>query len=292
MEFFPPNQVPIISDEQPPSGTGNVPVSLSELSFRISDPDGDLMDYTVTTEPNIGSGSGNNKNNGVYTVLISGLDRDKSYKWTVEVTDGKSIVEKVFSFVTESRPFNPFDEGWQYSKKITIDHTKVAGDLTNFPVLISVVDPDLRDKAQDDGDDILFMDSSGIANKLYHEIEQFEGSSGELVAWVNIPVLSSSADTIFYMYYGNPDCSNQEKVAETWNSNYIHVWHLGDDLTDSKGNSNGNNHGTSIVTGKIGNGRDLEKDDSDYIDFGDMAQPGDGALGTITFESWIKPESL
>jgi len=51
----------------------------------------------------------------------------------------------------------------------------VYRDLTDFPVLISVVDQGLRDHAQDDGDDIIFMDNDGIANQLGHEIEYFDG---------------------------------------------------------------------------------------------------------------------
>ncbi|MFX0206442.1 MAG: LamG-like jellyroll fold domain-containing protein [Candidatus Hodarchaeota archaeon] len=46
----------------------------------------------------------------------------------------------------------------RYRKKITLDHTKVSGNLTNFPVLIDLYDSDLHDseKVQSDGDDIMF----------------------------------------------------------------------------------------------------------------------------------------
>jgi hypothetical protein len=40
--------------------------------------------------------------------------------------------------------FDPFMEGWTCRKQITIDHTKVAGDLTDFPVLISITDASLQ----------------------------------------------------------------------------------------------------------------------------------------------------
>jgi hypothetical protein len=188
--------------------------------------------------------------------------------------------------------FNPFKEGWKYRKQITIDHTKVAGNLASFPVLVSTIDSDLRDKAQVDGDDILFMDDKGEANQLFHEIEYFDSFSGELVAWVNIPILSSAIDVVFYMYYGNPDCIGQEFPELVWDSNYIHVWHLGDNLEDSVGYNDGIDHGTSIVTGKIGESRNFEKNERDYISFGDMAQPGDGSLTTMTWEAWVKPETI
>jgi len=297
IDFYPPNNDPVISDENPPSGTENIPVSLSELSFRISDLDGDLMDYTVTTEPNIGSGNGNNQNDGVYTVQISGLEGDKSYSWTVSVTDGKSVVEKEFSFFTESIPFDPFDEGWHYRKMITIDHTKVAGGLSYFPVLISVTDVDLRDKAQDDGDDILFMDGVGVAYKLCHEIESFDGSSGKLVAWVRIPNLDNNIDTVFYMYYGNPSCSSQQFPEKVWDSNYIAVYHMdGSDYADVD-DSTSNNHDVVGVQGdpvyqhigKVGFCVDFDDNSLNVADSNDLSfTDGSGNDKPMTIETWVK----
>ena len=75
-----------------------------------------------------------------------------------------------------------WDNSWFYRKTLTIDHTKVAGSLTNFPVLVDVTDTDLSAKAQSDGDDVVFTDSSD--DKLNHEIELYNGTTGHLVAWV------------------------------------------------------------------------------------------------------------
>ena len=48
------------------------------------------------------------------------------------------------------------DSDWSYSKKITINHDMVAGDLQNFPVLISDISSDYINHAQSDGDDFVF----------------------------------------------------------------------------------------------------------------------------------------
>jgi len=283
---------PVISSPSPSDGEMDVSADLSQLSFHLRDYQGDLMDYTVTTSPDIGSGSGNGVGDGTYTVDVSGLDYLTEYTWYVTATDGVHETNREFSFKTAPiMVFDPFDMGWQYRKMITIDHTMVNGDLENFPILISTVDVDLRDKAQGDGDDILFIDGPGVANRLYHEIEYFDDSSGELVAWVNVPSLSDGVDTVLYLYYGNPSCDSQQFPEKSWNSDYIHVWHLGDSLSDSAGSDDGNDHGTSIIYGKVGYARDFEKDENDFIDFGDMTQPGDGSLTTMTWEAWVKPES-
>ena len=113
--------------------------------------------------------------------------------------------------------------GWLYRKAITIDHTKVDADQTNFPVLIDITDLDLASHAQEDGDDIVFTDGAGV--KLNHEIELYDNNTGHLVAWVSAN-LSSVTNTFLYMYYGNPGASNQENPTGVWDSNYVMVQHL------------------------------------------------------------------
>jgi hypothetical protein len=301
--FYPPNEAPVISNENPADGTLDVLLSLSELSFRISDPEGKLMSYSVTTEPDIGSGSGILKTNGVYSVSVSGLEYNKKYTWTVEVKDDQITTEKQFSFCTEiGPPFDPFDDGWQYRKMITIDHTLVDGDLSSFPVLINTVDVDLRDKAQSDGDDILFMDGSGVANRLYHEIEYFDDSTGELVAWVNIPSLSPSEDTIIYMYYGNPSSSDQQFPERVWDSDYVAVYHMdGSSYTEFEDSTVNSFDATNDVgnpsyqhSAKIGYGVEFDGvDDVIHICDDNKFTFADGSGDKpCSFEAWVKKESL
>ena len=279
---------PIISNPSPEDGEKQVPVSLSELSFHLKDSQNDPMDYTVETVPDIGSGGGNGVGEGTYSISVSGLDYLTDYKWYVNATDGVHDTSKVFSFQTQPiMIFDPFDMGLQYRKKITIDHTMVDGNLENFPVLISLTDADLRDKAQNDGDDILFMDGPGIATRLFHEIEYYEDSNGGLVAWVNIPSLSSGLDTVLYMYYGNSDCSSQEFPERVWDSSYCSVWHLDNFLDSTKNGNDGTNYGTDDCYGKIGKAKDFIRTNEDFISFNDMSEPADNSITTATFEMWI-----
>jgi hypothetical protein len=144
-----------------------------------------------------------------------------------------------------------------YTKLITIDHTKVTGgaNLTNFPVLISMTDPDLKTAANggfvqnSNGYDISFMDSTGTT-KLDHEIERYVPTTGEIDMWVRIPTLSATADTVISMFFDNSSItSSQENKTGVWDSNYRGVWHL----KETSGNqndstSNGNNISTVNVT--------------------------------------------
>ncbi|MGD8566422.1 MAG: DUF2341 domain-containing protein, partial [Candidatus Bathyarchaeota archaeon] len=156
-----------------------------------------------------------------------------------------------------------WNSNWNYRKLINVNSSQVEDDLINFPILVSVTDVDLASKAQDDGDDIAFvLDSDGT--KLNHEIESFNGTTGELIAWVNVTSLSSAVDTLIWMYYNNSDCSSQENIPGTWDSNYVAVWHFNDDsLEDSTSYGyDGVNSGTSYNSGcKIAGGREYTGDD-------------------------------
>jgi hypothetical protein len=280
---------PFVSDPLPVDGDGWVSVDISELSFRLEDFQGDLMDYTVETVPNIGSCSATGVGDGTYSMDVSGLVYTTDYTWFVNVTDGKFWTRKVFVFKTQPiLVFDPFDEGWQYRKQITINHSQVAGDLSDFPVLISLFDVDLCDKSQVDGDDILFMDGSGVANRLLHEIELFNSSNGELVTWVRIPILSSTVDTVLYMYYCNPVCESQQYPERVWDSDYIMVQHMhgSDGITyDSTINDNdGIIYRATWTTGAIGQA--IHFDGNSYVEFSPVIQ----LENDFSVEYWMKLE--
>ncbi len=135
--------------------------------------------------------------------------------------------------ITAGNAYAWFDQSWGFRQVITIDSAQVPGDLTNFPILVSVTDPNLRvmpsgNVGKTNGGDILFTSSDAIT-QLDHEIENYDPSTGELVAWVEVPDVSATSDTVIFMYYGNPGASDQWDVDGTWDSNYLSVWHLNED---------------------------------------------------------------
>jgi hypothetical protein len=162
---------------------------------------------------------------------------------------------------------------FDYQKDISIDHTQVVSDLSNFPVLIDITDSDLQSNVLSNGNDIIF---SVDGTPVCHEIELFEQSTGHLVAWVKVPYLSSSVDTVITMHYG---CENAPPVlgSRVW-SDYSTVQHLSQDPTGVNYDSTSNNHdgtsygglGTSdLVTGQIGNAIDFDGSD-DVISIGQI----------------------
>ena len=73
----------------------------------------------------------------------------------------------VFVAITAGEAFAVwYNTNWPYRQKITINSSQVPGDLQNFPVLISVTDPNLivmpgGNVGKANGGDILFTDGNG-----------------------------------------------------------------------------------------------------------------------------------
>jgi hypothetical protein len=301
MTFSTEAVAPIILNPQPADGERDVPIDLSSLQFSLKDYQGDAMEYTVETSPNIGSRHETGVHDGTYLVPISGMTNATMYRWYVNVTDGQHWTRKMFRFETPYPDiFNPFDYGWEYRKQITIDHTKVDGNQTNFPVLVSIIDSDLKQKAQPIGDDILFMNGTGVTLRLNYEIEFYDHSTGKLVAWINIPVLSSSEDTIFYVYYGNPNCLSQQNPQNTWDTKYKGVWHMNDatlttTIKDSTAGAHTGvkesiDHPIETSDGKIARAQNfIQADAITSPDSNDFSMTDGDSDVPFTFEFWMYP---
>jgi len=283
---------PIVSNPVPANGERDVPMDIPQLQFTLKDYQGDAMEYTVQTSPNIGSDHKIGVHDGTYTVPVSGLTYGAAYRWFVNATDGTHWTRKVFSFETGyPSQFDPFEFGWHYRKQITINHTQVAGNLENFPVLIDTIDPDLM-KARANGGDFLFMNGAGVASKLYHDLDLFEQSTGTLVAWVKIPQLSSETDTMIYLYYGNPSSLNMSYPAKVWGEKYETVYHLSESPTtpvhDSSGNNNngvaqGSMTSSDLIQGKVGTCYSFDGID-DFISFDDFTS----SLNLGACSAWVQ----
>jgi hypothetical protein len=202
-----------------------------------------------------------------------------------------------------------YNASWNDRKSITINHTKVAGssNLTNFPMLVSLTDANLATVANggnvglSDGTDILFTAADG-ATKLAHEIESYNPSTGQLVAWVNTPAVSPTSDTMIFMYYGNASATDQQNRTGVWDSNYGGVWHLGTvggALSTNDSTSNANNAtviGTaSVAAGEVGGGAALSGSPN-YIDAGNSPSVLPTQTGTLSiwvnynaFGNWTTP---
>ena len=147
-----------------------------------------------------------------------------------------------------------YNTSWGHRKLLTVNHLQVSSTTTstlaNFTVLVGIAsDTDIASAAKATGTDILFTGSDGIS-LLNYEVERYVSSTGELEAWVKMPTLPSSTDTTFYMYYGNGAATaSLQSASNTWNTNYVGVWHMTSGLNDSTVNVlNGTSTGVVATT--------------------------------------------
>ena len=107
-----------------------------------------------------------------------------------------------------------YSNSWAYRKTITVNSAQVPSTQTNFPMLVSLPsDADLAAHALSNGYDIVFTDSSGTS-VLNYERELFNPSTGQLIAWVNVPSLSNGA--VIYVYFGNSsETTDQQNSSGT-----------------------------------------------------------------------------
>ena len=177
---------------------------------------------------------------------------------------------------------------WSYRKQILINHTKVSGNLTNFPVLIQIVSSDLANHSQKNGYDFVFVNETGY--KLNHEIESYDSVNGVLLAWVNVTSLNNNKDTILWLYYGNPKCSDQQDIEDTWDGSYYAVWHLSnnqwkDSTRNHRDLTDGTPNATTTTNGQVGN--------CAFFNGTNRLQTIISAtdLQNFALELWINPES-
>lgn len=119
----------------------------------------------------------------------------------------------------------------------------------DFQVLFSQTDDDFKTVANGgrvtdaNGYDIAFFSDAGMTVPLDWELEFYDGATGEIIAWVRVPSVSHTADTYFYMAYGDAaittDQSNPTGVWGTSAKVILHFNNLSGTTTsvpDSTGN--------------------------------------------------------
>lgn len=195
-----------------------------------------------------------------------------------------------------------FDATYGFKKKITILAAQVAGDETDYPVLISVTDANFKTTGNGgnvehaSGWDMIYTNSAEDT-QLSHEIQRFVAASGEIIHWVKIPSLNSVVNTEIYVYYGKAGVGADPSTTATWNSSFEMVHHMhganaaGSDDSTANGNDVTAELGdpTYQQTGKIGYAVDFDGTlDSLSIADDDTLSFGDGADDVaFSISTWI-----
>jgi len=144
------------------------------------------------------------------------------------------LIIMLFAFVlfitTTSETAEALPSDFSYYKLITINSSQVDETLSGFPVLLANTSDDFKDTnnggfIQPDADDIEFW-SADRTTEYPYEIDLYDGTIGKIVFWVNVSNVSSSFDSVFWMYYGDTNAIANENPTAVWDENYLAVWHM------------------------------------------------------------------
>jgi hypothetical protein len=195
-----------------------------------------------------------------------------------------------------------YNSSWSGRKPVTVDHTKVSNSstLANFPMLFSVTDAAFKAASsggsvgKSDGTDILFTAGDGVT-KLSHELESYNPTTGQLVAWVRLPALSNASDIVVYVYFGNSSAADQQNKSGVWDNNFSGVWHMSDnatsqavlDSTVNAGNGSAQNPTSKRSTaGQIGNALVFDGS-TDYVRIPNSPALDIPTNTPFTMETWV-----
>lgn len=194
-----------------------------------------------------------------------------------------------------------YDENWTYRIPLVVRAAAVDEDLSNFPVYIDLaeLDADFFSNANSDGGDIRITEDDGLTEVPREVVfASTTAQTGEL--YFRATNLSSTTDTIFYLYYGN-SAANDHLVTDTygaenvWSNGYVLVTHMNDETTSTIVNSaNGSADGTKLAPNQpiettIGKIYDAQQNDgTDHITFPNV---GNGATA-ITISAWFNGDTF
>lgn len=220
------------------------------------------------------------------------------YNW--RITAKKNITDRIdwiaTAFGNDLTEFAWWNNAWAYKRKITISNLNIPTNLTNYTTIVFLNSTNFNfSLSQTLGQDIRFTDATETS-QLNYEIENFSNPSQNATVWVQIPAVSNSATTDFYMYYNNSGATDGQQVFNTWNNNFAAIWHA-QNFTSTFRDSTGNQNNATITgTGGqsilIGDGGIIDKGlnlnfflsssnvstaDSDSLNFS----------GNITISTWF-----
>jgi hypothetical protein len=205
--------------------------------------------------------------------------------------------------------------GWSERVNITLDHNDITVSLSYFPVLIYLSSSSGRygddvsfvfDELQSDANrkKIAVTTSDGIT-QCYVEIEKWDTANKKAWLSVKVPSISSTADTVLYLYYDSSHADNTVYVGDpgstpsqnVWDGNFKGVWHMEENpagtppqmkdstLNGNNGTSAGSMTGSDQVTAMIDGGLDFDGS-NDEITCGNAVSLR--ITTEITIEAWAK----
>ncbi len=173
---------------------------------------------------------------------------------------------------------------WDKRIKIGINSSDIDETLVDFPILVYLSnsssgenDEDVSCVFSEIGNSYkkMAITLSDEATQCYVEVEKWDVPNQKAWLWIKVPVVSSTKDTVLYLYYDGDHADNSDYVGDTgsfaaqnvWDSSFKGVWHL------------------SETSGGIGAIKDSTSNNNAGTDYGNPALDANGLTnGAISFD--------
>jgi len=176
---------------------------------------------------------------------------------------------------------------------------QVNNPLDNFPLLVSIVDTDLRDFARADGFDIFFTKENGTT-VIPYERESYDNTTGTLTAWV-LTNLTDLIDNKLFMFYGDlNNATDQQDPLPVWSTRFQDVFHFNQISPLPWVNSSirkdftflpGGSIDPSPVVGQIDTASNISVTNTNQVNF-NMASTGIISPTDFFTSTWLKFDSF
>jgi hypothetical protein len=196
---------------------------------------------------------------------------------------------------------------WTLYDTITIDHTTIDEDLTDFPVYVDMSDLSAAFWSTTPaatalvGSDIRITTDAGSPVELARELVSASSTTQAGELHFKADLISSTTDTVFRIYYSGTTTNDYTTTSaygaqNVWSNDYIGVWHMQQDpsgagiITDSTSNiNNGTSNGTmttsDVVDGQIGSALDFDGT-NDFISLPEGVLSLSGATAEKSISVW------
>ncbi|MBU0994148.1 MAG: DUF2341 domain-containing protein [Proteobacteria bacterium] len=188
-----------------------------------------------------------------------------------------------------------YSDQFEFRRKITIDTTPLGADisenLTDVTFLVRLHSGNFDfSRVRVDGKDLRFVAADDKTLLKYH-VERFDSLEELAVVWVRLPKVSGALNQEFiYLYYGNQSAADSQSPDQTFDGQYVGVYHLSEtegipqDTSTAKTVVSDFNGGLGFP-GVIGNG-------VTFNGIGDKMvierSPVLNFSGGLTFSTWVK----
>jgi hypothetical protein len=206
--------------------------------------------------------------------------------------------------------------GYAFQQQITLNTTSfgATSTLTNFPYLVYIQENALKTDSACKSNiqlpnvgatnatdyDFAFTTSSS-STELFYQVESYDPTTGTLVAWVNVPSLTTTTKPTLNFYFGaNTPGHNAAFTAGTWASDYQEVYHFnenaasGGTIIDATANANNavQTNCTSVsATANAGIGKTCYQFSTTSVHNAEMLSKSANTslTGSYTLSAWVYP---